>query len=129
MAAQASPGTEQHLRNQIDHPGYPLIEEYTDPNTGETQYGYQGLIDGLGVGQPYPWYALDFQMREAFYAYQLLERPQTEVAGLIHANWEQLTDPETTTLEALAILGVEPLAGFEGQVVENDFYWQYPPCE
>jgi hypothetical protein len=128
MAAQASPVTEQHLRNQIDHPDYPLVEESVNPD-GTIVYGYQGLAGSIDVSQPYPWYALDFQMREAYYAYQLLERPQAEVAGLIHANWEQLTDPETTTLEALAVLGVEPLPGFEGQVVENDFYWQYPPCE
>ncbi|MGH8870879.1 MAG: hypothetical protein ACRDWS_02780 [Acidimicrobiia bacterium] len=128
MASQASPVTEQHLRNQIEHPNYPLIE--SQESHGETHTSYQGLFDTLDVAQPYPWYALEFQMREAYYAYQLLDRAQSEVAALIRANWTELTDPSTTTLQALSILEIEPLEGFEAVVAESeDFYWQYPPCE
>jgi len=130
MAAQASPVSEQHLRNQIENPEYPLVEEFRNPD-GSVVYGYQGLHGSTGTGQPYPWYALDFQIREAYYAYQLLSRPDDQVLDLIHANWSRLTDPSTTTLDAVTILGLEPIAGFEDQLslAENLRFEFNPPCD
>jgi hypothetical protein len=129
MAAQASPVTEQHLRNQIEDPEYPLIEEFRNPD-GTIVYGYQGLHGIIGVGQPYPWYALDFQIREAYYAHQLLDRPDDQALDLIHANWDQLTDPSTTTLDAVAILGLEPIPGFEDDRLRHEDlrFGINPPC-
>lgn len=129
MAAQASPVTEQHLRNQIEDPEYPLIEEFRNPD-GTIVYGYQGLHGIIGVGQPYPWYALGFQIREAYYAHQLLDRPDDQALDLIHANWDQLTDPSTTTLDAVAILGLEPIPGFEDDRLRHEDlrFGINPPC-
>lgn len=112
MASQASPVTEQHLRNQIEKPRNLLIETIEDSQSDGTFTVYS-FWDTIGVGQPYPWYALEFHKREAYYAYQLLEQPHTEVAEAIRANWSVLTDPETTTVEALSLLGVSPLADYE----------------
>jgi hypothetical protein len=112
MASQASPETEQHLRNQIEQPRYPLIETIEDSQSDGTFTVYS-FRDTIGVGQPYPWYALEFHKREAYYAYQLLGQPHTEVAEAIRTNWDVLTDPERTTMEALALLGVSPLADYE----------------
>ena len=126
MASQSSPVTEQHLVNQIQHPRNPLIETIEDSQTDGTFTVYN-FWDTIGVGQPYPWYALEFHKREAYYAYQLLDQPHSEVAEAIHDNWNVLTDPETTTVEALAILGVSPLADYEKNHDESMFDWQ-PAC-
>lgn len=113
LAAQAGPVAEQHLRNLIEHSRFALTDTYTRiDGSGDTQ-DYFHLYDELGVGQPYPWYALSFHLHEAYYAHQLLDRPDEQVLELIHANWELLTDPSTTTLQAIEVLAVEPLAGFE----------------
>jgi hypothetical protein len=126
MASQASPVTEQHLTNQIEHPRNRLIETFEDSQTDGTFTVYN-FWDTIGVGQPYPWYALEFHNREAYYAYQLLEQPHPEVAEAIHNNWNVLTDPETTTVEALALLGVSPLADYERNHDGSSFDW-YPAC-
>lgn len=113
LAAQAAPVAEQHLRNLIEYSRFPLTETYTRVDGSGDTRGFHHLYSELGVGQPYPWYALHFHLHEAYYAHQLLDRPDEQVLALIHANWERLTDPSTTTLQAIEVLGVEPIAGFE----------------
>jgi hypothetical protein len=126
MASQASPVTEQHLTNQIEHPRNRLIETIEDSQSDGT-FTIYNFWDTLGAGQPYPWYALEFHKREAYYAYRVLEQPHTGVAEAIRVNWNVLTDPETTTVEALALLGVSPLADYERNHDGSSFDW-YPAC-
>jgi hypothetical protein len=126
MASQASPVTEQHLRNQIEQPRNRLIETIEDSQTDGTFTVYN-FWDTIGSGQAYPWYALEFHKREAYYAYRVLEQPHTGVAEAIRVNWNVLTDPETTTVEALALLGVSPLADYERNHDGSSFDW-YPAC-
>jgi hypothetical protein len=126
MASQASPVTEQHLRNQIEQPRNRLIETIEDSQTDGTFTVYN-FWDTIGSGQAYPWYALEFHKREAYYAYQLLDQPHSEVAEAIHDNWNVLTDPETTTVEALALLGVSPLADYE-RSHDGSMFDRQPAC-
>jgi hypothetical protein len=126
MASQASPVTEQHLRNQIEQPRNRLIETIEDSQTDGTFTVYN-FWDTIGSGQAYPWYALEFHKREAYYAYRLLEQPHSEVAEAIHDNWNVLTDPETTTVEALALLGVSPLADYE-RSHDGSMFDRQPAC-
>lgn len=125
MAAQASPVTEQHLRNKIEDPDQPIFEDWVN-DEGETVTLYVGVAQSFDVGQPYPWYALDIANHEAYYAYQLLDHPSEEVAGLIIQNWDYLIDPSTDTREALAVFGLEPVPGYDNAF--PDVYTFYPVC-
>lgn len=125
MAAQASPVTEQHLRNKIEDPDQPIFEDWVN-DEGETVTLYVGVAQSFDVGQPYPWYALDFANHEAYYAYQLLDLPNEEVATLILRNWDYLTDPTTDTREALQVFGLEPVPGYNNYFPDD--YTFYPVC-
>jgi hypothetical protein len=48
--------------------------------------------------------------RETHYAAQLLDRDEAEVGALIARSWPRLTDPDTTTDQAAAVLGLQHLA-------------------
>jgi hypothetical protein len=87
---------------------------------------YVGVAQSFDVGQPYPWYALDFANHEAYYAYQLLDLPDDEVATLILRNWDYLTDPTTDTREALQVFGLEPVPGYDNYFPDD--YSFYPVC-
>ena len=126
MASQASPVTEQHLRDQIEQPRIRLIETFEDSQSDGT-FTIYNFWDTIGGGQAHTWYALEFHKREAYYAYQLLGRSNTEVAEAIRSNWNVLTDPETTTVDALTLLGVSPLADYERNHDGSSFDW-YPAC-
>ena len=125
MAAQASPVTEQHLRNVIEHPDQPIFEDWVN-DQGETVTLYVNVAQSIEAGQPYPWYALDIANHEAYYAYQLLDLPDEEVAGLILQNWDFLTDPATDTRQALEVFGMEPVPGYDNYF--PDEYSFYPVC-
>lgn len=125
MAAQASPVTEQHLLDQIEKPRNAIFETFEDETGGE--FTVYNLRDTIGVGQPYSWYALEFHKREAYYAYRLLDQPRRHVVDTVQQSWTMLTDPDTSTLEALDILGVEALAEYERQDNGQPFEMS-PPC-
>jgi hypothetical protein len=126
LAAQASPTTEAHLRGQIEAPHQnPVIETVESDGGSWTIYSFWDII---GVGQPYPWFALEFYKREAYYAYQLLDQPSEKLGDAIRANWDILTDPDTTTVEAVVILGEEPLADYEERNEGPPYPESKPPC-
>jgi hypothetical protein len=51
--------------------------------------------------------ALHFGGREADVAVQLLRQAPDHIAGLVDRHWDTLSDPATTTDEALALLGAD----------------------
>lgn len=65
--------------------------------------------------------------REAEYAQQLLARDDAEVEVLLAANWERLTDRNTTSDEAAVVLGLDRLTS-EGSIERLAVSFGLPPC-
>ncbi len=73
----------------------------------------EGMNEWLDNGQYYPWYLWEFKIQEVYYARQLLDRPQPQVRSLVSEHWATLTDPATTTAQAVRLLGMDLLPGHE----------------
>lgn len=127
MAARASDVTEQHLRNLVEKPPYPLFEEFTDAD-GNPYTTFHGISDQMSVGQQYPWWPVVYFMSEAYYAYQLLELPEDQVRAVVAANWEMLTDPTTSTVTAVEVLGLDVVPGLEEASEDRFRFTRYSPC-
>jgi hypothetical protein len=59
--------------------------------------------------------------REALYAEQLLARDDAEVRSSLARNWGSLIDPDTTTDEAAALLGLQPLPSLNEIMARPNF--------
>jgi hypothetical protein len=135
LAGQATPGTSGYLKHRIDDPGVvPLFGDEL-PDWGEGFFDYPQPYFGLPVllDRDVMWSAVPsvrYYLREQYYARQLLDRPDAEVAALISRHWETLTDPATTTNEAIAVLDLErvptPLDLPDGTVDRS--YYGEPAC-
>lgn len=135
LAGQATAGNSEYLKGRIDDPGVvPLFGDQL-PSWGEGFFDYPQPYFGLPVlldrdvpssGVP----SVRFYLREQYYARQLLDRPNAEVSALVSRHWEKLTDPSTTTNQAITILGIEgvptPLDLPDG-TVDQDYYGD-PAC-
>jgi hypothetical protein len=135
LAGQATAGTSHYLKSRIDNPGVvPLFGDQL-PSWGEGFFDFPQPYFGLpvlldrdvpSIGVP----SVRYYLREQYYARQLLDRPHSDVAALVSRHWETLTDPATTTNEALTILGLErvptPLDLPDGSVDRG--YYGDPAC-
>ncbi|MGH2728733.1 MAG: hypothetical protein ACRDKS_17315 [Actinomycetota bacterium] len=116
LAGRSTPGAGNTLRAWLADQPYGLrIYETFDGNP----------VADLGNPSFYPneWpFAqssnVEWGIVEAHYAGQLLERPAAEVGDLIRQHWLALTDPGTTTAEAVRILDLERLPTLEEQLRE-----------
>lgn len=128
LAAQVDDRTLLYLDERLERTQYPPVEEFV-LDDGTLFLSIQGMIEQLDNGQYYPWYPYLYWIHEAYFANQLLDHPRNEVAGLIADNWDALTDPTTTTAEAVELLGIEPIPGLEEQMashIAGDTF--YMPC-
>lgn len=126
MAAQVDNRTQEYLSNRLERTQAPLVEEFVETD-GTTFPMFQGMLEWIDNGQYYPWYPILYWMHEAYYAQQLLGHDQAEVTALVAQHWETLTDPMTTTDEAVQILGIDPVPGLsEWMATYEDTF--YEPC-
>ncbi len=109
LAGQATPQTESSLRAMVGDTPYGIDTARTDGADEPGTYflfelyqlaGAVGRYTATAPGVEWPW-------REAAYAVQLLDRPDDRVAAALHADWDHLTDPSTTTDELAAALDLE----------------------
>ncbi len=126
MAAQVDDRTREYLSNRLERTQAPLVEEFVDTD-GSTILAFQGMLEWIDNGQYYPWYLVLYWVHEAYYAKELLDRDTADVAALITQHWDPLTDPTTTTAEAVPLLGLDPVAGLsEWMATHEDTF--YEPC-
>jgi len=95
----------QYLLNQVQNPFYfPLFSDdltegqsdfldYSVPESGEPMLLDRGLNNPLET----PWFAMEFNLREAYLALQLRNLPKDSVAEEIRRSWVYWTDAATTT--------------------------------
>ncbi|MCO6502447.1 MAG: hypothetical protein J5I28_05140 [Acidimicrobiales bacterium] len=108
LAGQSSGTAHEHIHN--------VFEEYETRFPGR----FEEFNGWIGDAQSYPWYRTEFTLAQFRYADQLLHRRNDEVAALVEANWETLIARETTIIEAVELLGLDPI---EWQPVD----WQPDP--
>lgn len=121
LAAEATRGAELALRRAASEAAY-HAERSDDPD------GF--FSPGQWALDLYMWDALGrnrtiWGTRETAYALQLLERDETSVRTAVAAGWSRLTDPKTTTDEAAALLGLEPLPPLETAIENWGLFKQY----
>ncbi|MBA3552851.1 MAG: hypothetical protein H0W27_08295 [Actinobacteria bacterium] len=97
-------------------------------------------LNNRDLYQPFgPYFA--WGTAEAFYAVQLLSRPDEEVLALVRLHWDTLIDPATPTRELENLLGLPPMpspeeqfrdAGLDPGIIVEDTgpasYLFDPPC-
>ncbi|MEX1133754.1 MAG: hypothetical protein WED83_02800, partial [Acidimicrobiia bacterium] len=126
MAGQVDQRTREYLTSRLQQTQAPLVEEFVDTD-GTTFPMFQGMLEEIDNGQYYPWYLVLYWMHEAYYAQELLDREPADVEALVAQHWEALTDPTTTTAEAVQLLGVGPVPGLsEWMATYQDTF--YEPC-
>jgi hypothetical protein len=126
MAAQVDQRTGEYLANRLERTQAPLVEEFVDTD-GTTFPMFHGMLEEIDNGQYYPWYPILYWMHEAYYAQELLEQDPADVEALVAQHWQTLTDPTTTTAEAVQLLGIDPVPGLsEWMATFRDTF--YEPC-
>ena len=97
LAGQTSERSAEYLRNEVERQG-----GTTAPATGTP-------APEIYFARPaaHPIGALNFGGWEAAVAVQLLRQAPDHIAGLVDRHWDTLSDPATTTDEALALLGAD----------------------
>lgn len=102
LAGQAGDDNPQYLRRevrrQVDGAASPEVSGFP----AEIYFHWRGA-QPVGV--------LHYGLREAAAAVQLLDQPQDEVAALVAQHWDILTDPATTTDQALTLLDLPAASG------------------
>lgn len=121
MAAQASEEAKEYFLNEVGPMEYPIVDD-------GTVMVWQRWMESFGNGQFHPWWPLNFQIHEAFYAKELLSQPAEEVRGILLANWEELVDPSTTTMRAVEIFGLRAIPGHDEFLSDLQNWYTYPPC-
>jgi hypothetical protein len=132
LAAQATPGAEATLRSVVREEPY-LPVKTDDPNRYFTpeQWALDAYLwDTIG-GLNITW-----GTRESTYALQLLDQDEAEVRAAVASGWDRLTDPATTSDQAAAMLGLEPLVPLGTAVDSWKYFRRYrgieqfgsPPC-
>jgi hypothetical protein len=115
LAAQATPRTRATFLRALAPVGYRSV--------GLVQlYDYQYQVFGYAAPGIINW-----GMRDAEYAQQLLARNDAEVEVLMETNWGRLTDPHTTSDQAAALLGLNRLES-EGSIERLALSFGLPPC-
>lgn len=115
LAAQATPRTRATFRSAL------AIDDFDF--SGQVQlYDYQYQVFGYGAPGIVTW-----GTRDAEYAQQLLARDAAEVRPLVRTNWDRLTDPDTTSDQAAAMLGLDRLES-EGSIERLAVQHGLPPC-
>ena len=93
LAGRATPNTEPGLRRALERSGG--VVAFQGPRTS----------GGLGT-TPVAWDVADAQ-----YALELLDRPHQEVADFVGAEWEWITDPAISSQMLASRLGLRPADG------------------
>ncbi|GEM_PF-1655094 len=136
-AATISDQAERFLRNGVESPGrIPLFGDQITPELAIYEFprpyvGKHMLVDRLLMsGERFPWYAIEFYLRDAYYATQLLNRPFDEVSEFLSVNWDWVSDPSTTTNQLAREVGIAvektPIDLPSGEV-DRSFYGE-PQC-
>lgn len=86
-----------------DIPPELAIYEFPKPYVGK-----HVLVDRpLMSSERFPWYALEFYVRDAYYAVEMLDLPKERMTEFVEANWNWIRDPSTTTNQLASELGLE----------------------
>lgn len=108
LAGQATPSAEAAIRQTDRNYPYGITLDHD-----HKFWYYNGPFSPLYAPTPEPRGVVNWMDPEFRYAVQLLEQPDEEVAAAIRADWDELTDPTTSTDVIVQRFDLKPLTPFE----------------